>query len=208
MKILILAGLVLMAIPIQARAQTTEFDYTGAKAGYVSDGGSSPIYNWGVMPFGRETLVTDWQDDFTGEAAQFTITAPTDIATLEASLNYGARTEAGGTGTIDYMLFSGTTNPYNFDGTVGPGIIPLQSSLIERSASITLPGNGQTNVSVPFDATLQPGDYWVAMEGRGDSASSTQEFTTAAVPEPPTWMLMAFSIVLLLAFNYKKLRLA
>lgn len=204
MKLLIMVlGVVLLAVPIQAWAQSAQdvsFDYTGLRA---EDGYGIGWYSSGSVTLGG--------NDVLGIAQQFTLSQSTDISDLdvEATSLY----PVGGLGpystTLTYDLYGGSiaTSP------IDQNLIPLSSSLLLQSSPLTFTANVNANDNpivnpnveqLSFNTDLQPGTYWIAEQTTGPSGAdvtlqqryidppTSQRMGAVATPERPTWVYFIF----------------
>jgi len=202
-KTILLAVTLLLGLTPLARAQSaTAFDYTGKYAIDYGQTLSQPMYESspGLIGVGGPG-----GDDDYGNATQFIISTPTDINYLDVnamvaqSPDVTPRNPVNFPTTFDYQIYSGTTT--GFFGTV-----PNIDTLLATSSLLSFPdvSTDETGLIVPFDASLQPGTYWLAETGYGPAVvETTQGYfgspEVAPVPEPPTfWLfLMIVGLVIL-----------
>lgn len=202
--------LFLHLIPHRAVADQapTDFDFTGKYAINYGMTLNSPEYEFSTSPL---FVGGPGQDDDYGYALQFTISAPTNISSLDLNatvLGTGNQFPDPPT-TFIYQLYSGSN--YVFHNTVNQNEpTPDLSTLLLQSGTLSFADSyASYNELVPFDVTLQPGTYWLAEQGEGGAIVKTDTsyidppFPVAPVPEPPSFYLLLTGLAFLI-YNRRK----
>jgi hypothetical protein len=201
-KLIMVLGLMLLAVPIQAKADTA-FDYTGLT--------SENINPLGWEPGGSGFLGGPLSNERLGLAQQFKINQETQMSFLNVTATVLPKQ---GTTIFDYRLYTDSS----FTDGLGRSLlapIPLQNSLALTSQPLSFTStaaqenNGTTiqyNEQGAFNHDLKPGTYWLAEEGTGGAyVGTTQTYTgnTAQTPEPPIWVFFA-GFTLFIIFKGRK----